>query len=318
MNYNQIIKKKFHLQQIQLFYIHNKYFKKYSNFFFLKNQRLFINNNSYIYIFDLKKGSLKNFYFVNFSKINNKTLHSDKLNIRLFFPLKNSFNIFNKKSIYNFSWNIIGTQSSFKNTHEKKFQIFLKSNLNFYNLIYEVYYTINFDSKFNNALELTLRRKIQNLNIKFFIINKRIKKYFIEIINIKFKSLISMNFTLENHYNSFITKKIFGLQGLKYFEKNELKINTTKFLTLNSLNLKNLDFFVESIFMNVTREKLFLIINPKIIYKIENRRGFLDFLIQHSGQLVSISSGSLVKNICLKQNEAFIGETTISGIFNKF
>ena len=61
---------------------------------------------------------------------------------------------------------------------------------------------------------------------------------------------------------------------------------------------------------------MFLIINPKIIYKIENKRGFSDSLIQNSEKIVSIGSGNIIKNIYLKSDEVFIGETTITGIFN--
>mmetsp|Transcript_28098 Transcript_28098/g.52475 ORF Transcript_28098/g.52475 Transcript_28098/m.52475 type:complete len:117 (+) Transcript_28098:640-990(+) len=116
---------------------------------------------------------------------------------------------------------------------------------------------------------------------------------------------------MDKFINPLITKRIFGLQGLKYFEKNDLKINTSKFLTLNST-------FGEAIYINVTREKLFLIINPEIIYKIENKRGFSDSLIQCSKQIISIGSGNLIKSIYLKKKEIFIGETTITGIFNNF
>uniref|UniRef100_A0A7S2TSL1 Uncharacterized protein n=1 Tax=Lotharella oceanica TaxID=641309 RepID=A0A7S2TSL1_9EUKA len=287
MSYSQIIKKKFHLNQIQLFHLYKKYFKKYSDSFFLENNILFIKNNSLVYTLDLNKGTLENFYFITISPNNNSILKSDKINIRLLFPLKNSFNIFSKRSIYNFSWNIIGTYSEYYHINEKNFQIFLKSNLNFSNLIYEIYYTIYFNSSTNNINNFLTKKKIQDLNMKIFIINKK-------NINIKFKSLVHVKFIMDKFINPLITKRIFGLQGLKYFEKNDLKINTSKFLTLNST-------FGEAIYINVTREKLFLIINPEIIYKIENKRGFSDSLIQCSKQIISIGSGNLIKSIYLKK-----------------
>jgi len=304
MTYNQTMKKKFHLSQIQLFHIYKKYFKKHSDSLFIKNNVLFIKYNTVVYSVDLKKGTIENFYFINFSKINNNILKSDKLNICLLFPLKNSFNIFSKRSIYNFSWNIIGTYTSFNDSDEKKFQIFLKSNLNFYNLMYEVYYKIKFNSNSNFINAVLPKKTIQDLNIKIFIVNK-------QTVDIKFKSLINIKFIMDKFINSLITKRVFGLQGLKYFEKNGLKINTSKFLILN-------DTYSESVYINVTREKLFLIINPRIIYKIENKRGFSDLLIQNSEKIISIGSGNIIKNICLKKNEMFIGETVITGIFNKF
>uniref|UniRef100_A0A7S2XCX9 Uncharacterized protein n=1 Tax=Lotharella oceanica TaxID=641309 RepID=A0A7S2XCX9_9EUKA len=174
MSYSQIIKKKFHLNQIQLFHLYKKYFKKYSDSFFLENNILFIKNNSLVYTLDLNKGTLENFYFITISPNNNSILKSDKINIRLLFPLKNSFNIFSKRSIYNFSWNIIGTYSEYYHINEKNFQIFLKSNLNFSNLIYEIYYTIYFNSSTNNINNFLTKKKIQDLNMKIFIINKSI------------------------------------------------------------------------------------------------------------------------------------------------
>lgn len=140
------------------------------------------------------------------------------------------------------------------------------------------------------------------MDAKFFVINKK-------VITIKFKSLINIRFVSSKYPDSPITKRIFGLQGLKYFEKQGLKINTSKFFLLQNKN-------IEALFLDVVKERLFLIINPKLIYKIENKKGFLDLLVQHSDEAISIGSGNLIKNTILEKNEMFIGEISITAIFS--
>lgn len=98
---------------------------------------------------------------------------------------------------------------------------------------------VRFDSTFDYMNDLLLTKTIQKLNMKIFVVNKRIYTNNIEPVDIKFKSLINIKFILGNRSNSLINKRIFGLQGLKHFEKGELKINISKFLILNSLKLKN-------------------------------------------------------------------------------
>jgi hypothetical protein len=267
-----------------------------------KNEIEYLNKDIELFI-NLKDGKFK-FYF---PKIKNVGI-SKKSILYLKTPLKNNINIFNSSSFFRYNWKPVYLSYNLGLKNLNFIKITLSNNHLPNDIFYKIYYTCDVKrSSFERVEKNISFNKIESnntkMNISLILVNHN---YF----SMYFKTLILINLDKSNS-DLFNINRIFGLQGLKYFECKEklqtslLKINSNTFIrSSNKKDMIFLDAYKNNIFFGQTNIGL---------VSIQIVRGFSDLYIKHNNsKAMSLGIGNLLQNVKLRSNETFTGEINVS------
>jgi len=267
-----------------------------------KNKIEYINKEIKLFI-NLKEGKFR-FYFPKIENVG----FSKKCMLYLKTPLKNNINIFNSSSFFRYDWKPVYLSYNLGLKNLNFIKITLSNNHLPNDIFYKIYYTCDIKRSCFERMEKNITyNKIESnntkMNISLILVNYN---YF----SMYFKTLILLNLDKSNSDLSKINR-IFGLQGLKYFEYKEklqassLKINSTTFI--RSSNKKDM------LFLDAYKNNIFFGEIDIGLVSIQIVRGFLDLYIKHNNsKAMSLGIGNLLQNIKLRSNETFTGEINVS------